>query len=463
MYRTRRDGAAIRKRFKSFLSQILTKMMRKPHTLLLLLVMSHGTNICRSSQQLRTADTNDADKYDNSQSASAMPTFTLANNITVPLIGLGTASGVRYDAVKSAIHIGYQFIDTAQSHSWGYHEEEVGQALHEAKRRYQDNTNDFVFAQTKIHPQDLGYHSTKKAIQLSLERFRVTSLDSVLIHKPHCWGDICSHEPEGTWEDSWKALEEAVDSGLVRSIGICDVDNRLLDKLLSKRIGPMIIQNWFDPFHQDKAFRRRIERINREQDRVGTVDKKILYQGYSTLGNQWKYQGYQDNPVTTSRLLLAIAKKYGVSIPQVLIQWATRQGVMILPASKSPSHQLSNLKKSYDFTLTEEEMTSIDELDDKQPPQQQRTEPDTNEVDIQFTNHADGPVDVFWVDSNKEHVHVGSMPKMGETLSLTSYHGHSFVFKKSGLDDNNLLNLHIVDKTFGSKQNHEIEDKSEEL
>jgi len=388
-----------------------------------------------------------------------MPKFTLANNITVPMIGLGGCSGVRYKDFKSAIDIGYQFIDTAQSHSWGYHEEEVGQAMQEAKRRYQDNKNDFVFVQTKIHPQDLGYRSTKKAIQLSLERLQVTSLDSVLIHKPRCWGDICSHEPEGTWEDSWKALEEAVDLGVVRTIGICDVDDQLLDKLLSKRIKPMVIQNWFDPFHQDYALRRRIESINAAQDKLGSVEKKILYQGYSTLGNQWKYQGYQDNPVMTSPWLQAIAKTYDVSVPEVIIQWATRRGVMVLPASRNPTHQLSNLR-SYDFTLDEEEMMAIDALDGK-PPQQLRKERDTNEVDIQFTNHADGPVDVFWVDRNEDHIHVGSMQKPGETLSLTSYHGHSFVFKK--IDGGSLLNRHLVDKSLGSKQNHEIEDRSEEL
>lgn len=420
--------------------------------------MSCGISV--GSSQLRAADANDDKKNDKKMSPeSTVPTFTLANNITVPMIGLGGCSGVRYKDVKSAINIGYQFIDTAQSHSWGYHEEEVGQAMHDAKRRYQDNNDDYVFVQTKIHPQDLGYRSTKKAIQLSLDRLQVTSLDSVLIHKPRCWGDICSHEPEGTWEDSWRALEEAVDLGLVRSIGICDVDGQLLDKLLSKRIAPMVIQNWFDPFKQDKTIRRRIESINAAQDKLGSVEKKILYQGYSTLGNQWKYKGYQDNPVMTSPWLQAIAKKYDVSVPAVVIQWATRRGVMVLPASTRPSHQLSNLK-SCDFTLDEEEMMTIDALDGK-PPKQTRKKRDTNEVDIQFTNHADGPVDVFWVDHDEDHVHVGSMENPGETLSITSYHGHSFVFKKFGADS--LMNRLIVDKSYGPKQNHEIEDRSEEL
>lgn len=432
----------------------------KRHFLLLLTIfLSYGIGIGRSTQLRSAVDLNDADAIKKSN----IPTFTLSNNITVPMIGLGTASGVRYASVRSAIELGYRFVDTAQSHSWGYHEEEVGQALYEVKRRYEDNHDDYVFVQTKIHPQDLGYDATMKALQLSLDRLQVTSLDSVLIHKPRCWGDVCSHEPEGTWEDSWEVLQEAVDSGLVRSIGICDVDNRLLDKLLTKRITPMIIQNWFDPFHQDKAVRQRIESINREQDKHGKANKRILYQGYSTLGSQWKHQNYADNPVMTNQLLLSIAEKYHVSIPQVVIHWANRRGVMVLPASKSPSHQQSNLLHSHDFTLTEEEMISIDSLDGKPPQHLRKKERDTSEVDIQFTNQADGSVHVFWVDSSDEHVHVGNMDEKGSTLQLTTYHGHSFVFKKSVADEGTLLHRHTVNKSLGSKQRHDIKDRGEEL
>ncbi|EED95298.1 hypothetical protein THAPSDRAFT_261394, partial [Thalassiosira pseudonana CCMP1335] len=260
------------------------------------------------------------------------PTFTLSNNITIPLIGLGSASGVRYSNVQSAIDVGYKFVDTAQSSSWGYHEAEVGKAIKDAKRRWEDwhsgESNGYVFVQTKIHPQDLGYGATKKAIQLSLERMEVTSLDSVLIHKPRY---------------SWVALEEAVHDGTVRSIGICDVDNSLLDQLLTKRIGPTIIQNWFDPFHQDKELR-------------------LLYQAYSTLGTQWMMRGYTNNPVLNNPILKSLAKKYSVSVPQVVIQWATRQGVMVLPASRNRSHQESNLDIS-GFRLSDAEMQSIDALD----------------------------------------------------------------------------------------------------
>jgi len=338
--------------------------------------------------------------------------------------------------------------------------------VHDAERRYEDwngEADEYVFVQTKIHPQDLGYHSTQDAIQLSLKRLQVTSLDSVLLHKPRCWEGICSREPEGTWHDSWVALEEAVDAGIIRSIGICDVDNSLLDELLGKRIGPMVIQNWFDPFHQDVDFRRRIERHNQQHP-----DSKILYQGYSSLGTQWfHFKGYEENPVLNHPTLQSIAKGHGMTVPQVVIQWAARQGVMVLPASRNRSHQVSNLN-SFSFTLTDEEMRAIDDLDGNPPPLPKKKETNPDEVQLQFVNRAEGPVSVYWVSEGgggkNDEVHVGEMNGLGGVFKLTSYHGHTFVFKeKGGGDASKMLNHHLVDRSLGPTQNHEIEDKSEEL
>lgn len=168
------------------------------------------------------------------------PTGTLHNGVQIPLIGLGCASGVRYRHVESALKIGYQFLDTAQAYRWGYHEDEVGRALTEFLEK--DNSN--VFLQTKIHPEDLGYDATTKAVHKSLDLFK-GHLDSVLIHKPRCWEGACSRKPDGTWQDSWRALEDLYDQGLIKAIGICDVDDSLLNQLLRQRIKPHIIQSTF--------------------------------------------------------------------------------------------------------------------------------------------------------------------------------------------------------------------------
>ena len=389
-------------------------------------------------------------------SDAGVPTFDLSNGVVVPMVGLGGASGVSYQHVKSAIEGGYRFVDTAQSHSWGYKEEEVGRAVQDAGKRFEDDARDYVFVQTKIHPQDLGYRSTQGAIHLSMERLQVSSLDSILIHKPRCWGDICSREPEGTWHDSWTALEEAVDRGLVRSIGICDVDGQILDDLLKKRIKPTIIQNWFDPFHQDRRLRERLLRHNEENP-----DNRILYQAYSTLGTQWHHhKGLTENPVINNELLQSIASKHGVGVPQVVIQWATRSGVMVLPASRSAPHQESNLD-SFGFNLTKEEMAFIDALDGREPKPKAK---DPDEVQITMENAHTGAIHVYWVPAGStdeaDHIPVGEMKGSGDTLSITSYHGHRFVHKDDG---GRLLNSLTVNKALGPVQKHEIDDSGEEL
>merc|ERR1712113_717425 len=106
-----------------------------------------------------------------------------------------------------------------------------------------------------------------------------------------------------------------------------------------------------DPFHQDKFMRYRCKQ------------EGIQYQAYSTLGPQWvHFRGYRDNPVMLDPTLNRIAKSHGATVAQVVINWATRHGVAVIPASKQVVRQRSNLA-SFDFELTKEQMQAIDALD----------------------------------------------------------------------------------------------------
>ena len=380
------------------------------------------------------------------QETNSVPTGTLHNGVTVPLVGLGCASGIREEHVSSALSIGYRFFDTAQSYNWGYHEDEVGAAIQKFRKA---NPNASVLVQTKIHPEDLGYEATKRAVQMSLERQGVNSLDSVLIHKPRCWEGACSRVPEGTWQDSWKALEEFYVAGIITSsIGICDVTSvDLLEELLSQKIKPHVIQNWMDPFHQDKNMRKLIQ------------DNGILYQAYSSLGTQWHHhRDYPKNPVTNDPTLIEISSAHGADVGQVVVHWATiRHGISVLPASKNPLRQEGNIHQSFRFVLTEDQLDRIDALDGKVPEAKVR---DDNEVSILFQSDRSGDassIDVYWIDSNSNsnsEVHVGSVSP-GKTLSLNSYHGHTFRFKDpTGSTD--AYQDHTIEKGNGNQQIHLI-------
>lgn len=255
----------------------------------------------------------------------------------------------------------------------------------------------------------------------------------MLLHKPRCWEGACQKKPSGTWQDSWLALEESYDSGEVGAIGICDVTEPLLEELLKQRIKPHIIQNWMDPFHQDKDIRKRCK------------EEKIQYQAYSTLGNQWlHHRGHNRNPVLTNPTLRSIADSHDVDVAQVVINWATRHGVAVVPASTNSTRQKSNLN-SFWFDLTDDEMKSIDALDG--------TVPNPNGVSLTFENKGEGIINSYWLnESTGEEVHVGSLEGRG-ILSMESFHGHTFLFKDM---EGMTIYSHTVSKEDGYKQQHII-------
>ena len=396
---------------------------------------------------LQTAYLACADLRTNMDNNSTISTTTLSNGISIPLVGLGCASGVRQQHVETALASGYRYLDTAQSHSWGYHEEEVAAALVATSPVVQRSE---VFVTTKIHPQDLGTTSTRRAVERSLAMPGFEGyLNAVLIHKPHCWEGACTKEPEGTWQDAWKVLEDYYRRGLVKAIGICDVSTpEFLDELLQQSVQPHIIQNWFDPFHQIPEMRRKIQEAG------------ILFQAYSTLGTQWKYQGRETNPVMTSPVLLELAEKYQTPSPaHIVIQWATRQSISVLPASTNAQRQANNLqagaatKDAATFWLTDEDLDRITALDGLAPAPAKRN---ANEVFMTFVNpSSDRVVDMYWLGSDNKKTSIGTIAPQ-ESMTITTYHGHSFAFYYR---DANVVSLkHTVDRAAGRMQTVQVDE-----
>lgn len=343
------------------------------------------------------------------------PRAKLHNGLEMPMLGLGCSSRLRRAHVLGALQEGYRLVDTAQAKRWSYNESEVGDAVLES-----GIPREQIFIQTKIFPEDLGYEATLRAFPGSLERLKTTWVDSLLLHKPRCWKEACIKDPEGTWQESWKALEELYEAGKVKAIGICDVDDALLDELLQQKVKPHIIQNWMDPFRQDAHIRERCRA------------EGIQYQAYSTLGPQWvHFRGHAQNPVLTSPLLQDIAREHNRTVAQVVLNWALGHGVAVIPASKDPGRRRSNLN-SLDFKLSAEEVQSIDALDG--------TLAKAGQVEIAFENLRGEEVDAFWVSPEGKEKRVGTIAPRGGRLSQTTVVGHTFRFKHG----DTVLQQHVV-------------------
>lgn len=262
-------------------------------------------------------------------------TYTLNNGVKIPIIGFGTwqtpDGDVAEHAVESALNAGYRHIDTAAAYG---NEESVGEAL----KRSGVNRHD-LFITTKLWNADHGYRSAKAAIDRSLQNLKVDYLDLYLIHWPNPV-DMRDHWAEANAE-SWRAMEEAVQAGKIRAIGVSNFRKRHLDELLkTAEIKPVVNQIMLNP----SDLQPDVVKVNNEL--------KLLSEAYSPLGTG----GLLGNETVNE-----IASEVGKSPAQVLIRWSLEHGFLPLPKSVHDKYIRANAEV-FDFNLSSEQMNKLDSL-----------------------------------------------------------------------------------------------------
>ena len=254
---------------------------------------------------------------------------------TIPVIGFGTwntpSGDIAKAAVLAALKAGYRHIDTATAYG---NEESVGDAIKESGIPREE-----IFLTTKLWNDSHGYEEAKEAIKKSLEKLQVDYLDLYLIHWPNPVS-VRDH-----WEaanaDAWRAMEEAREAGLIRSIGVSNFHPHHIDALMkTAKIPPATNQIYLSPSDQ--------------QEEVVAYNKKhnILSQAYSPLGT---------GTILDNDVLKEIADKHNKSVAQVALRWSLQKGFNPLPKSVTESRIKENLDV-FDFELSPEEMVIIDGL-----------------------------------------------------------------------------------------------------
>ena len=108
--------------------------------------------------------------------------ITLSNGVEVPQLGLGTwliKEGDAVDAVRSAIELGYEHIDTAQVYG---NERGVGEGI-----RQSGIARDKIFVTTKVAAEHKDYASAMAGIDKSLQKLGLEYIDMMIIHSPQPW------------------------------------------------------------------------------------------------------------------------------------------------------------------------------------------------------------------------------------------------------------------------------------
>mmetsp|Transcript_11384 Transcript_11384/g.15920 ORF Transcript_11384/g.15920 Transcript_11384/m.15920 type:complete len:662 (-) Transcript_11384:429-2414(-) len=247
------------------------------------------------------------------------------------------------DKITQAINAGYRLIDTATKYE---SEPDVGRALKEAFDR--GFKRDDFYVVTKVWVNDMGYASAIESIEKSLKRLQLDYVDLVLIH----WPGPAPGKPEAQqfgWENkakrtlTWRALEEMVRRGKVKSIGVANWTIRHLKETFSMaEILPTVNQVEMHPYYTR----------NRLLDFSTKHGIKLM--GYSPFG-----RGRLN--IINDPLMGAIGEKYGKSGAQVILRWMVQRGVVPLPRASSENRIKQNYD-IFDFELTADEVEQIDAL-----------------------------------------------------------------------------------------------------
>ena len=254
----------------------------------------------------------------------AEPAVELTSGAKMPLLGLGTwqARGAgAFDAVRTALGVGYRHIDTATMYA---NEREVGRAVAESGVPRAE-----IFLTTKLPQGNAGRE--RETLAESLAALGIDYVDLWLIHWP----------PGGRARpDVWERLRELQAEGLARDLGVSNYSLRQIDEL--------------------EQATGRLPTVNQIEWSPALFDRDVL-EGHRRRGVQ--VEGY--SPLRTMNLrdprLVEIAEAHDVTPAQIVLRWHVERRIVVIPKSTN-ANRIAENAAIFDFELTPAEVERLDRL-----------------------------------------------------------------------------------------------------
>ncbi len=262
--------------------------------------------------------------------AATIPTVTLNDDNTMPVLGVGVAElspGEAEAAVTAALAAGYRLIDADAVEG---NEEAVGRAVANSGIPREE-----LFITTKLPTVDQGFQASQDACRASLERLGMDYVDLYLIHWPA--------EQNGKYIDAWGGLMKAREVGHTKSIGVSNFSPEHLSNIIGLSYFPPVVnQIELHPL------------LNQSELRAVHAEDGIITEAYSPLGTG----RLLDHPA-----IAEVAAAHGKSAAQVLIRWSLQLGNVVIPRSSDPARIAENIDV-FGFELTPTQMEVLSGLDD---------------------------------------------------------------------------------------------------
>lgn len=264
----------------------------------------------------------------------------LYDGSNLPALGLGTWSmgggmspNYRQDervliAIRDALKLGYTHIDTAEMYAGGHTEELVGKAIEGFPRRD-------LFITSKVWHTHLRYQDVRTALTGSLKRMGIDYLDLYLIHWPNTRVPL---------EETFKALNELIEEGLIRYLGVSNFDLIQLQKAIELSHTPLVTNQVPYSLYDRKYVNNGILAY--------CQDKGILLTAYTPI---------EKGRVSSDKRLKHMATKYAATPIQLALTWLIHQpSVIAIPMSTNKAHLEENLG-ALEVELSADDLIALDQ------------------------------------------------------------------------------------------------------
>ncbi|CAG9765211.1 unnamed protein product [Ceutorhynchus assimilis] len=289
----------------------------------------------------------------------AVPAFTLDNGHTLPLVGFGTSTISDEKDLNEALKAGYRHFDTATLYK---NEHIIGRVLKSwfdsGKLKRED-----IFVTTKLNSNAVHPDLVEEHILKSLEQLQLDYIDLYLIHFPiYVQLEYVSASVVHPTDHIavWKKLEEQVELGRTRAIGVSNFNKDQVSRIVEiAKIKPVANQIELHVYLQQPELVNYLKANG------------ILPISYFSLGNPGlnEFLAKKGRPLrkTTTDLLddpvvTKIAAKHGKSSGHVLLKFLVQNNIAVIPKSSNPKRIQENINL-FDFSLDDEDVKLLTGLD----------------------------------------------------------------------------------------------------
>ena len=251
------------------------------------------------------------------------------SGVQIPDVGLGTWEYTGGSApLLRGVELGAFLIDTAEAYRT---EDAVGEAIKEIR--------DYVFVATKVSPSHFRRRDLLKAADQSLKRLKIDFIDLYQLH----WAN-----PRIPIAETMGAMEELVDAGKVRYIGVSNFSVGLMEEAQAALSRARIVSNQVEYSLTERSIEPEVMPYC-QANGITVIAYSPLARG---LGNLERGTG--------ARALADVAARNGRTVAQVALNWCLyHDRVMVIPKTNASMRVEENCGAS-GWRLSDEDVAALE-------------------------------------------------------------------------------------------------------